>query len=147
MTTMKWNLLRQWLICAFFGFNACSVLAADDVSRSGKELYERYCASCHGLSGRGDGPVSKSLAVEVPDITRYAQRHGQFFDRTLVERIIDGRHVIAAHGTRTMPVWGETFSTSLLGDPNAERATRIQILRLADYVWQLQKPSSPSDDK
>lgn len=91
--------------------------------------------------------MSNSLAVEVPDIARYAQRHGKFFDRSLVERIIDGRHVIAAHGTRTMPVWGETFSTALVGDPNAERATRIQILRLADYVWQLQKPSSPPDDK
>lgn len=136
------TLLGVLLVC-----NSSFVLAADDVSRSGKELYERYCASCHGPSGRGDGPVSKSLSVEVPDLTRYAQRHGDFFDRELVERIIDGRHVVAAHGTRAMPVWGETFSTARLGDPDAERAARLQMVRLADYVWQLQKPASPANDR
>jgi mono/diheme cytochrome c family protein len=127
---------------------ACSVgnaLAADDVGGSGKELYERYCASCHGEAGRGDGPVSKSLApVEVPDLTRYAQRHGDFFDRDWVERIIDGRHVIGAHGQRTMQVWGEDLSKRQLGNPDAERATRVAITRLADYVLDLQRASPAS---
>src|SRR5690606_968746 len=111
--------MRDWCMKAFLvALLSCHVgfaFAADDIGRSGKELYERYCASCHGKSGRGDGPVSESLVVEVPDLTRYAQRHGRFFDRDLVERIIDGRHVIAAHGTRTMPVWGESFSKAQLG--------------------------------
>jgi hypothetical protein len=84
--------------------------------------------------------------VEVPDLTRYAQRHGNFFDRDLVERIIDGRHVIGAHGSRTMPVWGEDFSKAQLGDPNAERATRVAITRLADYIWQLQRAAPESRD-
>lgn len=118
---------------------APAVSAGDDEGRSGKELYERYCASCHGPTGRGDGPVSKSLAVEVPDLTRYAKRHGNFFDRSLVERIIDGRHIIGAHGTRTMPIWGEDLTRAAIGTPDAERAARLEITRLADYVWQLQK--------
>jgi mono/diheme cytochrome c family protein len=136
------------LIRTFFAIvlacSACNALAADDVSRSGKELYERYCASCHGNAGRGDGPVSKSLRVEVPDLTRYAQRHGDLFDRDLVERIIDGRHVIGAHGSRTMPVWGEDLSKAQLGNPDAERGTRLEITRLADYLRQLQRPSPAS---
>lgn len=118
-----------------------SVWSADYVALSGKDLYQRFCASCHGLDGRGDGPVASSLAVEVPDLTRFSRRHGEYFDRALVERIIDGRHVIAAHGTRTMPVWGEDLSRAYLGDSNAERAARLVIVRLADYVWQLQKPA------
>jgi mono/diheme cytochrome c family protein len=126
---------------------ACDAFAADDVSKSGKELYERYCASCHGVTGRGDGPVARSLRVEVPDLTRYAERHGDFFDRALVEQVIDGRHVIGAHGSRAMPVWGEDFSRAQLGDPNAERATRIAITRLADYLWQLQRKSPASADE
>jgi mono/diheme cytochrome c family protein len=112
--------------------------SADDVGKSGQELYERYCASCHGVSGRGDGPVAASLKVEVPDLTRFAQRRGNYFDRDLVERVIDGRHVIGAHGTRTMPVWGEVLAQPQLGNPDAERATRVVIARLADYLWQLQ---------
>ena len=121
---------------------ASGVSAADDVGKSGKQLYEQYCASCHGVSGRGDGPVSKSLSVEVPDLTRLAQRHGDRFDRGLIERVIDGRHVIGAHGTRTMPVWGEDLTRAQLGDPDAERGTRVVITRLADYLWQMQRPAA-----
>jgi mono/diheme cytochrome c family protein len=131
--------LSKTLIFILLASSANAAFAADDLSRSGKQLYERYCASCHGVTGQGDGPVSNSLRVEVPDLTRYAQRHGNFFDRALVERIIDGRHVLGAHGSRTMPVWGEDLSKAQLGDPDAERAARIAITRLADYVWQLQR--------
>jgi hypothetical protein len=60
-----------------------------------------------------------------------------------VARIIDGRHVIAAHGSRTMPVWGEDFGRAELGSPDAERATRILIDRIADHLAQLQKPPAP----
>jgi hypothetical protein len=140
---------RLCFIAATAVFAIATASAADDVTKSGKELFAQYCASCHGLSGRGDGPVSKSLTVEVPDLTRLAQRHRSFFDRELVERIIDGRHVIGAHGTRTMPVWGEDFSRVQLGNPDAERGTRTVIVRLADYVWQLQRtnPSAPAADQ
>lgn len=139
--------LYRNLFAIMLGCIACNAFAADDVSRSGKQLYERYCASCHGVTGRGDGPVSSSLRVEVPDLTRYAKRRGDSFDRALVERIIDGRHVIGAHGSRTMPVWGEDFSKAQLGNPDAERATRIAITRLADYVWQLQRATPAASDE
>jgi cytochrome c1 len=134
---------RMWFIAAGAFFAVASATATEDVTKSGKQLFEQYCASCHGESGRGDGPVANSLSVEVPDLTRLAQRHRSFFDREQVERIIDGRHVIGAHGTRTMPVWGEDFSRAQLGNPDAERGTRTVIVRLADYVWQLQRAASP----
>jgi mono/diheme cytochrome c family protein len=125
------------LLAAWLGTAGAS--AADLVGKSGRELYERLCASCHGISGRGDGPVARQLSVEVPDLTRFAARHGDFFDRSLVERVIDGRTVIGAHGTRSMPVWGENLTRSEVGNPDAERGTRLIIVRLADYVWQLQR--------
>jgi mono/diheme cytochrome c family protein len=107
---------------------------------SGKDLYFRFCASCHGPTGRGDGPVADSFKVEVPDLTLIARRAGGVYPRDRIERIIDGRHIVGAHGSRTMPVWGEDLSRLEIGDPNAERSTRIIILRLADFVWLLQKP-------
>lgn len=115
--------------------------SADYVAMSGKELYERFCASCHGVSGRGDGRVAASFKTEVPDLTLIARRAKGAYPRDRIVRIIDGRHVIGAHGARTMPVWGEDFSREELGNPDAERATRIIIDRLADYVWLLQKPT------
>lgn len=114
--------------------------SADPVAMPGKELYERFCAACHGVTGRGDGPVSASFSVEVPDLTLIARRARGSYPRDRIARIIDGRHIIGAHGSRTMPVWGEDFSRLERGNPDAERSTRIVIDRLADYVWLLQKP-------
>jgi mono/diheme cytochrome c family protein len=117
-------------------------LAADYVAMSGAELYARFCASCHGVSGRGDGPVSESFKVEVPDLTLIARRAQGRYPRDRIEKIIDGRHIVGAHGSRTMPVWGEDLSRLEIGNPDAERSTRLIIQRLADYVWLLQKPAA-----
>lgn len=118
--------------------------AADYVAMSGRELYGRFCASCHGASGRGDGPVASSFKVEVPDLTLIARRaHGEY-PRDRIEKIIDGRFIVGAHGSRTMPVWGEDLSRLEIGNPDAERSTRLIIGRLADYVWLLQKPQDAS---
>jgi mono/diheme cytochrome c family protein len=114
--------------------------AADYVAMSGKELYARFCASCHGTEGRGDGPVAAAFKVEVPDLTLIARRAGGEYPRDRIARVIDGRHIIGAHGTRTMPVWGEDFSSLEIGNPDAERSTRLIIGRLADYVLLLQRP-------
>jgi len=121
-------------------------LAADLPAMSGQELYRRFCASCHGVSGQGDGLVASALRVEVPDLTLIARRHGGAFPRELIERIIDGRHILGAHGTRTMPIWGEELARSRIGDPDAEHVTRTVTARLADHVRSIQRPSSPSQD-
>lgn len=114
--------------------------AQDALAMSGEALYQRYCSACHGLKGLGDGPVSGSLTVEVPNLTLLSRRHGGTFPRELVERIIDGRHLYAAHGTRTMPVWGEELGNLGRGNPDAERAVRAMIDRLTQFVSTLQRP-------
>jgi mono/diheme cytochrome c family protein len=124
---------------------ASPAVSADYVSMSGKDLYGRFCASCHGAEGRGNGPVSASLNVEVPDLTLIARRSGGAYPRERILRIIDGRYVMGAHGSRTMPIWGEDLSKLEIGNPDAERATRTILDRLADYVWQLQRPHHDSD--
>ncbi len=37
----------------------------------GKALYERHCQSCHGPSGRGDGPAAASLKVSPTNFQRF----------------------------------------------------------------------------
>jgi mono/diheme cytochrome c family protein len=128
------------LVCVLTGWVQLAH-CADYVSMSGKELYQRFCASCHGTEGRGDGPVASYFTIEVPDLTLIVRRAGGTYPRERIVRIIDGRHILGAHGSRTMPVWGEDLSRAALGDPNAEQAVRIIIDRLADYVAELQRPA------
>ena len=118
---------------------AGTVAAADYAELSGKQLFQRYCAACHGTEARGDGPVASSLKVEVPDLTTMARRSAGHFPRDRVMRIIDGRFIIGAHGTRTMPIWGEDFAHLEIGSPNTEAATRLVIDHIADYLAQLQQ--------
>lgn len=117
-----------------------NVHAAEYVAQSGKELFGRFCSSCHGTEGRGDGPVSGFFKQAVPDLTMIAQRNGGKFPYERIERIIDGRHTIGAHGSRTMPVWGEEFARTERGNPEAEQVSRIIIERLVDHLWNIQRP-------
>jgi len=95
-------------------------------------LYRRYCASCHGLDGRGHGPVAEALKAQPPDLTA--------LDMNLAElmRAIDGRRTIRAHGTGAMPVWGTVFEQGREGDPRQVRQSLRDTQALAEYVRALQ---------
>jgi len=36
---------------------------------SGKQMYINYCASCHGVDGRGNGPAAAALKMPPTDLT------------------------------------------------------------------------------
>ncbi len=108
---------------------------------SGGELYARFCASCHGVSGAGDGPVAEALAVHVPDLREIAGRSGDRFSRDWLYRIIDGRVSIVAHGTRDMPVWGTGFYDEYGDDAEAQQKVEKIIGELADYIIAIQMPA------
>jgi len=106
---------------------------------SGEELFQRFCASCHGESARGDGPVAQGLATVVPDLTAIERRYGEF-PAARVRESIDGRGiVITAHGPRAMPVWGYEFWVEEGADIVAEDQARETIDRLVDYLRSIQR--------
>jgi mono/diheme cytochrome c family protein len=96
-----------------FAASSCTTMSAYSVNPReypGVRLYQVYCSSCHGLTGRGDGPVEPILRGGAPDLTRISERHGGKFPKEEIRRIIDGRTAVQAHGTRQMPVWGFEFN-------------------------------------
>ena len=66
--------------------------------------YGRYCASCHGVTGHGDGPVAEFLALIPIDLTKLARNNGGVFPDARITEIIDGRQQVRTHGSRDMPV-------------------------------------------
>ncbi len=122
---------------------AASALSFDAVTLAdytGEELFQRFCASCHGETGRGDGPVARGLAVAVPDLTSIARRYGEF-PAARVRETIDGRGIVDAHGARSMPVWGYEFWVEEGADSEAEREMHELIDRLVEYLQTLQADS------
>ena len=121
---------------------AVTARAQDFSGYSGVQLYNRFCASCHGERARGDGPVAKSFRIDVPDLTRITQRHGGTFPAEQIHKIIDGRAVMPPHGSREMPVWGFEFyvQNENAGHPDPQHRTGEIIQRLEDYLRSIQLP-------
>ena len=112
---------------------ATPVFAAED---TGARLYFNHCAACHGDNGEGTGPVASSMRVTVPNLRSLAQRNGGVFPVDAVTAYVDGRSVVAAHGDRQMPIWGDVFRGPEQG--TAERTVRRRIAAIVDFISMLQ---------
>jgi mono/diheme cytochrome c family protein len=125
--------------------NALALDRSDSKLDIGKMEYDSACAVCHGLKGKGDGPLKSQLTKPVPDLTVLAKNNKGVFPFDRVYQIIDGRQEIKAHGPHEMPVWGRAFNTetSLYFDnyppQDSESAVRSRILALTEYLYRLQK--------
>lgn len=106
------------------------------VGREGPEIvYRRYCAACHGVEGRGDGPAAVALTPPPTDLTLLSYNVEELIWR------IDGTQTIRAHGSSWMPVWGEVFATGLVGEDAPERRARLYVKAAAMYARSLQHPA------
>ena len=97
-------------------------------SLTGGEMYKTWCASCHGATGKGDGPAASDLKTKPTDLTMLAKKSGG-----KVRNYIDGSATAPAHGSREMPVWGTFFRQ--MGD---DKAATYRIVTLANYVEGMQ---------
>jgi len=104
---------------------------------NGKEMFSSYCASCHGLDGKGNGPAATALKTAPSDLTRLAANHGGVFPVETVVRDIKGDGTaVSAHGTSDMPVWGTVFKS--LHSRNGDAMIAIRVNVLTEYVKSLQ---------
>ncbi len=71
---------------------------------SGKEMYNAYCASCHGADGKGDGPAAPALKAPPTNLTALAAKTGGTFPAAHVAAVIQGGAMTPAHGSKEMPV-------------------------------------------
>ncbi len=131
------------VLAVLLGMTACARLSPPSPPspaaerEEGERLYQRACASCHGLDARGGGPVAPALRVPPPDLTILAARHGGIFPRAYVADVVAGRVELAAHGTREMPVWSDRFGP---GPGNvASLSARRRVELVTDHVAALQR--------
>jgi mono/diheme cytochrome c family protein len=127
----------------FICFNAGAEPALDKGAvDAGREIYMRLCASCHGHTAKGDGVVTEILKVAPPNLTTIAARNGGVFNSHDVQAHIDGRERVQAHGTVSMPVWGEKLGAKEGASPvEQDIRLRTRLFALVMYIKSIQVPA------
>jgi mono/diheme cytochrome c family protein len=98
-----------------------------------QQMFDTYCAVCHGKEGKGNGPAASALTKVPADLTRISARNGGTFPKVRVKRFIEGLDGVPAHGTRDMPIWGGLFRA--LNRDTAE----LRVEALAQYLDKMQQ--------
>jgi mono/diheme cytochrome c family protein len=116
----------------------------------GKTEYQSSCAACHGVDGKGTGPVADALKTKPADLTTIAKGNNGVFPFGRIYDIIDGRQEVKSHGGRDMPIWGFRYSPAPIPGVNPavpyfvdplydrEPVIRGRILALIDYLYRIQ---------
>jgi mono/diheme cytochrome c family protein len=126
-------------------WSAAQTPAAEDelkaqrmLAELGQELFQQYCASCHGSAARGDGPAAPALSKPPADLTRIAARRSGRFPEGEIAAFIDGRFELDAHGTREMPIWGRQLAQPISDSAAGEEVARGRIQILVEYLKTIQ---------
>ena len=108
----------------------------------GANEYRISCLTCHGVGGRGNGPLAQYLRVEPTDLTQITKKNKGEFPFLKMIYTIDGRMLIKLHGATSMPVWGSRYKAEAgdkFGPFGAETYVRGRILSLAYYLESIQE--------
>lgn len=103
-------------------------------SLEGVDLYKEYCAVCHGVAGKGDGPAADAIKKQPTDLTQLSRKHAGKFPTLGVQVSIKNGNGVIEHGTPDMPVWGKVFSQ----DGQQNNLGQLRIMSLLKYVETLQ---------
>ena len=105
---------------------------------SGQQIYQQFCAACHGLDAKGDGPTASRLKTPPSDLTILAKRNMGKFPYDYVASVLRFGPGPSTHGSSDMPTWGPIFQ---IIDKNNERAVQQRIKNLSAYLASLQEGS------
>ncbi|MBK5292856.1 MAG: c-type cytochrome [Acidobacteriia bacterium] len=102
---------------------------------SGEEMFRAYCAVCHGVDAKGNGPAAPALKMMPADLTALAKENKGKYPELRVYSAITGEVGMPAHGSQEMPIWGEVFR-SMSGGSDAQ--IKMRVRNLTKYVGTLQ---------
>ena len=101
---------------------------------SGGQIYKQYCAACHGVDAKGNGPVRVRLKIPAPDLTTLTKRHGGKFPYAYVTGVLRFAPGVPSHGSGDMPMWGPLFEYYY-----SQSSAQRRIQNLCDYLATLQE--------
>ena len=107
---------------------------------SGQQMYVTYCAVCHGVDGRGNGPAVPALKVPPTDLTTLSLRNGGTYPWARVQATLTfGVGTTPAHGSAEMPIWGHLLPALHPSSRDSAMLTLQRIHNLSNYMKQIQR--------
>jgi len=101
------NIHRTMVVGALF-LASGMLTAVEARAADGKQVYDFYCAQCHGLDGKGNGPnVTKSMPVTPRNFTKAAEMN-KLSDDDIRNVIMDGGPALSK--SPVMPPWSKTLA-------------------------------------
>jgi mono/diheme cytochrome c family protein len=98
---------RITALSAFFLALSLSSIGTTQAADAG-QLFKFYCAQCHGLEGKGDGPnVTDDFATDPRNFTN-AEEMNKLTDADIRNVILDGGPSVSK--SELMPPWGKTLT-------------------------------------
>jgi len=113
---------------------ACGVARAGDLE-SGRAIYERYCAGCHGVAGDGAGPAAPMLLTKPRDFTKGVFKFRSTAAGTLPTDADLFRTITRGVNRTSMPEW------ELL--PERERWALVAVVKTFFPAWAGQGAGTP----
>lgn len=141
---MRYALLGGALFFALLGMSAKDHTTVNPAQfpptyvPSGQEIYQQFCAACHGADAKGNGPAVSRLKTAPPDLTTLARRHMGKFPYDYVATVLRFGTGATAHGSSDMPTWGPIFQ---IIDKENEQAVQQRIKNISAYLASLQEGS------
>jgi hypothetical protein len=101
----------------------------------GKAMFSHYCTPCHGVDGKGHGPVVIKYVAPPVDLTMLSKNnHGKFPEAHVIHVLMYGVD-IPAHTSVEMPVWSPILGKINQSDPKDKE---LRISALSHYLETIQ---------
>lgn len=111
--------------------------------QQGNQLFQDFCAVCHGHLANGKGPMASALKQPPADLRKLQQRNNNVFPISDVLQKIDGRSPIISHGSQ-MPVYGRFFEGKgvAMRDENGMLTMTSQpLIDIVTWLATIQEPA------
>ncbi len=134
----KLTLMKYWLLLAPLFLVGTTI----EKTTTGQTLYLQNCVSCHGVDGKGDGPVAARLSTPPPDLTRIAARRDGVWPALEIMEILSGysRNILPRED---MPIIVDLLDNEMseFDTGNGEPILMpTKLIAIANYLESLQDP-------
>ena len=107
------NLIQTMVVLTLLVVSSPEVSASPPAAYEGRRLYVSYCQLCHGIAGKGDGPLVRTMKINPADLTTTVRSRSD----TILTKIItgEGRQTITGRDrhnllSEAMPEWKDVFN-------------------------------------